>query len=150
MAITVDFGSFLTELKTVLEARPNLTGVTVYTVPVNQDSMPQEGIEITRVTGGHSFLAMSPSYRDDVEITGRVWAQAPDATLENGVASRDRAIALLDELATELQDNDSTLYTTGATNHAYLASYDWQSFVTDPPGYRSIIEFTIQVIDLTV
>lgn len=141
MAITVDFGAFLDELKTVLEARPNLTGVTVYTVPVNQDSEPQEGIQIDRVTGGHSFLAMSPTYRDDIEIAGRVWAQAPDTSGENGVASRNRAITLLDEVATELQD---------MTTHAWLESYDWQSFVTDPPGYRSVIEFTIRVIDLTV
>lgn len=150
MALTVDFGAFLTELKTVLEARPNMTGVTVYTVPVNQDSEPQEGIQIDRVTGGHDFLAMSPTYRDDIEIAGKVWAQAADTSGENGIASRDRAIALLDEVATELQDGDSTLYTTGMTNHAWLDSYDWQSFVTDPPGYRSVIEFTIRVIDLTV
>lgn len=145
--MALGIGSFLDEFKTAMETR--VAGLPVYTASMPpQDTRPQEGLSILRVRGGFDFLGMGPSYRDDIEVEGVVWAQNPDTTTDElGKPSRDRVLVLADAVVAEIGDMASGVYTN--TNHAWLASYTWESRLMEPAGWRSEFQFTIAVIDLT-
>jgi len=137
-------------LKTRLEARAGLNGVSIQTRPFNPDTEPLEGIQLESMRGGHEHFAMTPSFRDDATLSGKAWAQTTDAAAEPGKASRDRVIALMDQLVSEIIDTTSLIYTTGAVSDVWLDSWDYELQATDPPGWRAVIDFELAVIDLSI
>ena len=144
---TFDFATFLTNLRTDLEARPNLSGVKVRTLPQNPEENPAEGISFDRVRGGHEWHTMGPNFRDGYSVEGRIWAIAAETGSEYGSASRDRAAALLTELVAIFEDESSTIRT------GVLASRldEWRYTPLFAPGDGSAvaqIEFTIAVASL--
>lgn len=104
---TTTVPAFLDALKTALEARAGLVGVTIATCPLAEEAI--ESIEFGyRITGTQGWAAMGQRRREDnYVITGIVWI-AKDGGGETAQAAakeaRDRVYELFAELEAQLRD----------------------------------------------
>lgn len=146
---TVTFGDFLTNLRTDLEARPNLAGVKVRTLPQDPTENPGEGISFDAVEGGHEWHTMGPNFRDGYNVDGRIWAIAAEAGNEHGDASRARAVTFLEEMTAVFEDETSTVRTgTGAVLSARVDRFQYRPFVLPDGSWLAQIQFTVAVVSL--
>ena len=146
---TIDFSSFLTNLRTDCEARANLSGVKVRTLPQNPEENPAEGISFDEVEGGHEWHTMGPKYRDGFQVDGRMWAIAAETGNEPGRAARDRAAVLLEELVSVFEDSTATIYTgTDPVLSARLDRYRYRPIWFGDGSALAQVEFTVSVVSL--
>lgn len=143
---TIDFPSFLTNLRTDLEARANLSGVTIRTVPQNPDENPAEGITFDRVEGGHDWHTMGPKFMDGFNVRGRIWAIAAETGNEPGRASRERAALFLQEMTAVFEDETSNVR--DVVLSARLDSYEYQPLAMADGSWMAQIDFTVSVVSL--
>lgn len=134
--------AFVAGLKTQLEARPGLSGITVYLV-APADTITTDKIILIAgpVTGEQEYVTAGRARRSDTyTIPGALAAYRTGQNTETTMqAAWDAAAALLDEIASELRDNapqvgDQTL-------EAHLAQIRYTPQPSDRGGWVCVCEF---------
>lgn len=92
-------------LKARLDLRAGLTGVTVATGPLGDDT-PAEAIVLVGVSAAdQAYAALGSRPKDDMyDILGGIWVARPGAGEAVLKAARDRALALLAEVEADLRE----------------------------------------------
>ena len=106
MSATFSVGEFKDQMKTSLEARGGLAGVTVYDYEVNTEDLDREAIVLGDWSGTDAPLTQGPggTYAEEYDVTGRIITKAPDTAK----AARDRGLAIMKEIKDQL-DADHTV-----------------------------------------
>ena len=101
---TTTVPAFLDALKTALEARAGLAGVTIATCPLKEEAI--ESIEFGyRITGTQGWAAFGQRSREDnYVITGIVWIAKDGAGETVAKEARGRVYDLFAELEEQLRD----------------------------------------------
>ena len=134
------FHSLLDALKTELDARSGLSGVTVSTVPLGTDT-PRQAITFDRVSQTDEPNTMGPTAVETYVLSGRIYVEKAGQGNTVGKAARDAAVSYLEELRDELL-GDPTVG--GTVEDCRLMSFDYESGVTDPPGRYCEITFDLE------
>lgn len=130
----------LDALKTALEARGGLSGVTVATAPLGSDT-PTEALTFDDVDQTEERAATNITH-ETFDIAGEIYITKPGKGDTVATEARDRAYALLDELRNELFTNEDI---TGTVITSKLVSHELRQGVTDPPGRAANISFVVTV-----
>ena len=109
MATVSSIPTFLDALKAALVIRAGLTGVNIFTGPVDPESEGPEaivfGAEAIETTTEFPTVPRLECWETYI-LTGRIWVAKPGAGETVIKAARDRAFALLEQVHDELATND--------------------------------------------
>lgn len=140
--------AFLDALATALGARAGLSGVKVFTAPVDPGELGKEAIElgdevdIEQERASMSSTVLEESY----PVPGSIMCFAPIKTTSNAAAktARDRCATILEELTDELSTNDDM---TNTVRDCRIATQKWRQGMA-PEGQLGRVcwvQFTIEV-----
>lgn len=155
MADATALGTFLDEYRTQLVARAGMADVVVVTGAGDQVDQWTDLVELYRADVTREQIAMgtggSGLVREVYSVEGRIrirrtgtvtTADGADATAK---AARDRALAILNELVGEF-DDDETVNATA--KKAALESYSWEDGLMEE-GHVAEIEFVVEAEEHT-
>ena len=149
MGAVTTVGTLLTNLRTVLIARNGLSGVAVYTGPVDDLSAGQEAIIFTVVpmTAAYRYSTLpGREVFEDYPIEGRIWVCTAGSGETIIAAARDRALAILEQVHDELDSYVGTAACVAAlgVDDARISGWSLEQLVGD--GYRDCrLTFTVAV-----
>lgn len=150
MGAVTTVGTFLDNLRTNLTALAGMSGVAVYTGPVDHLSIGQEAVvfavEKTTASDAYNTLPREEVF-ESYPVGGRIWVVKPGGGEDAIKAARDRALALLALVAGELKAHNAPTTATQAAfgvDDARITSWSLEQFVIDG-GRDCRIEFTIAV-----
>ena len=141
---TITIGTILDALRTQLDARGGLSGVTVSTGPTGDP--PPESIEFSDVEIDDDYFGMGnpPSKLATYTISGQVFVRRPGKGEDAIKLARDRAVAIIEEVRDEVTGD----ITVGAsTLHAKFSTASMRQGVTDPPSRTCAFDFTVEIED---
>jgi len=148
MGSVTTVGTFLDTLRTKLLARPGMAGVAVYTGPVDELSIGEEAIvfAVEEMSATFTYRTLPKiEVFETYPVEGRIWIVKPGAGETVIKATRDRALALLEQVVDELAtDNTSTAATVSALgiNDARITSWSLTQVAIDG-GRDCRLAFTI-------
>lgn len=141
----IRFGTFLDTLKTQLEGRGGLSGVTVSTGPLGTDT-PRSHITLgVDVDQTDVMATMSYTLDEAYSVSCVVYALVSGSNEAAIKSARDLAIGWLQEVRDELEEDASVA---GSCAQALVSSWLYESEIADPPGRAARISFTIEVRDV--
>lgn len=136
--------AFLDAMVTALKLRAGLSGVQVFTAATDALSEGEEAIVfgVEGIQSDANYPTMPMVRADEVyEVTGRVWIVKHGSGEAVIKAARDRAFAILDEVATEMATNDTM---TGTVRDCRIVN--WSIDQAPAPKVRDVrLAFAVRV-----
>lgn len=138
---------FLDALRTALAARAGLSGVNLFTAPVDEKSLGKECIVFcTEAQSGDITqpLMGGLEHFEEYDVQGFIWVTKPGAGETVIGTTRDRAFALLEEVHDYLASLTSTAATQAAitVDRADLSGWTLEQFA-EPGERHATLKFTI-------
>lgn len=150
MGSVTTVGTFLDNLVTQLGAVAGMSGIPVYTGPVDDLSIGQEAVvfavEAESVDYSYRTLPKVEVF-EEYAVSGRIWIVKPGAGEAAIKAARDRALDLLELVADELAAHNSPTTATQAAfgvDDARITSWTIEQYALDG-GRDCRIAFTVSV-----
>lgn len=150
MGAVTTVGVFLDALRTKLGIRAGLAGVHIFTGPVDDVAIGEEAIvfavDETNATFNYRTLPRIEVF-EEYDVEGRIWVVKPGGGEAAIKATRDRALAIFEQVADELAaDNTSTAGTVSALGVEDARITDWNLTQVVLDGGRDCrLAFTISV-----
>jgi hypothetical protein len=150
MGSVTTVGTFLDTLRTQLTARGGLAGVAVFTGPVDNLSIGKEAVvfsvEETSTRYEYRTVPMA-EVTEEYNVEGRIWIVKAGAGETVIKAARDRALAILEQVADELAAHNATTAATVAAlgvDDARIDGWSLSQLVIDG-GRDCRISFNVRV-----
>jgi len=150
MGAVTTVGAFLDAFCTKLVTRGGLAGVHVFTGPVDDISIGEEAIvfAVDETSAEFSYRTLPHiEVFEEYDVEGRIWVVKPGAGEAAIKATRDRALAIFEQVVDELAtDNTSTAATVTAlaVDDARVTGWELTQVVIDG-GRDCRLAFTVSV-----